>query len=154
MRFESAQAPLVRGSRGPTSMLGRGLVFVLCSRLHLLAVRSRAQCVRGHSMPWRAGHAYGRRGGHCGTAPPWQFVGCPLETASRVPLHHQDLRRKWAPFMLNCGAVGGGYIASVQWVQDGYKVNQSPGYKVNQNSSVNGYSAAAPGRGGALICGR
>ena len=53
-------------------------------------------------------------------------------------------RRKW-PFMLNWGC--GDYITSVQWVQGGSEVNQSPGITTpwsdsTQNSSVNGYSAA------------
>jgi hypothetical protein len=51
----------------------------------------------------------------------------------------------------------GGYITSVQWVQDGSNVNQSPGTTVpwsdsTQNFSVNGYLAAL--RKGALTCGR
>jgi hypothetical protein len=74
----------------------------------------------------------------------------------------RHLRRKW-PFMLNWDC--GGYITSVQWVQDGSKANQSSGITPvpwsdsTQNSSVNGYSAApgqpyiAPtGGGGSLAC--
>jgi hypothetical protein len=64
----------------------------------------------------------------------------PVKKAPDAP----HLRRKW-PFMFNWDC--GGYITSVQWVQGGYKVNQSPGITVlwsdsTQNSSVNGYSAA------------
>ena len=74
------------------------------------------------------------------------FVGllCGGQTQSQTLCRFHMGRRKW-PFMLNWGC--GDYITSVQWVQGGSEVNQSPGITTpwsdsTQNSSVNGYSAA------------
>ena len=66
------------------------------------------------------------------------------QTQSQALCRFHMWRRKW-PFMLNWGC--GDYITSVQWVQGGSEVNQSPGITTpwsdsTQNSSVNGYSAA------------